>query len=69
MTLHDIDVPYSLITDGNSVENICLFHIIYRFMTASSHRPVPAYGFSVVNVLGKFVNFYDFSEVCKLLSG
>lgn len=34
--------------------------------TASS-RPVLAYGFSVVNVLGKFRNFYGSLELYKLL--
>jgi len=33
--LHDIDTPYSLITDGNSVESICLFDVICRFTNSS----------------------------------
>lgn len=35
--------------------------------TTASSRPVPAYGFSIVNVLGKFRNFYGSLEMYMLL--
>lgn len=35
--------------------------------TTASSRPVTAYGFSIVNVLGKFRNFYGSLEMYMLL--